>query len=66
MLMHGNATEAAMLTGHEIETLRRERLAELGRVARWPRFNGELVVCITWAVLFVLNTVGGSVQALAG
>lgn len=53
-----------MLTGHEIEMLRRQRLDDLARSGRWPRFDGEMVVCLAWGLLFVMITFGGSIGAL--
>ena len=53
-----------MLTGHEIEMLRRQRLDDLARKEGWPRFDGELVVCLGWGVLFLMITVGASLGSL--
>jgi hypothetical protein len=67
MHVHVALQERMMMSGHEIEALRRARLAALSRSLLrngWSR--SDLAVGVVWALLVVVASIGGLIDTLHG
>jgi hypothetical protein len=56
-----------MVTGHEIESLRRSRFAEMVRPLRSRWLSGsEMFIGVAWAAVIVVASIGGIIDNLHG
>jgi hypothetical protein len=56
-----------MVTGHEMESLRRSRIAEIVRPLRTRWLSGsEMFIGVAWAAVIVVASIGGMIDILHG